>query len=571
MPSLPKLVEPRALRPVTPQANGASRLAEVIIIQTELMTSSLELTSAMARVAEKTQRLLGAEGAMVEMLEGEHLVFRAATGSAASFLGESVPCDGSVSGICVRSGSVLRCDDAESDPRAYGPMVTRMQLRSLLVTPLRHAGRVVGVLNVVSSRARAFSDDDVEILALMAGVLGAAVGRAADAAAHEQLVRDRERAVHALEEQQAVMRSFYDASPYLMAVLQREGRELRYLSANVATSRLLGHRAGALHGRLVSEMGTPAEVLSSVWQTLETAEASGGAVRIEYSHPSVEGKRWLAGTFCPLPGNEERLHPRFCFVAEDITDVVHLRERADLAERMASVGRLAAGVAHEANNPLAFVISNLAYLAEELEGITPRTLPERLPELKAVLDEARHGANRVRLVVRDLHAFARADSEAHVNLSLPQMLERALAMGMHQLEQRATIVRDFSEVPLVHGNEAKLGQVFLNLFVNAAQAIPLGAPDQHEVRITLGTLPSGRAFIDVKDTGAGIPEDLRPRIFDPFFTTRPVGQGMGLGLSVCHTIIAAHDGELSIMDTQVGRGSTFRVTLPPSTVGSSGR
>jgi signal transduction histidine kinase len=230
------------------------------------------------------------------------------------------------------------------------------------------------------------------------------------------------------------------------------------------------------------------------------------------------------------------------------------------ADRLASVGMLAAGVAHEVNNPLSFVLGNLRYARETLERRPNLSEAERV-ELLEALGEAFVGADRVRLIVQDLKAFSRPDDARERPVQLREVLRIAVKMAGSELRHRAQVVEQYDEAPLVRGSEARFSQVFLNLLINAAQAIAPGHPESNEVRITLGTDASGQAQVEVRDTGAGItPEDLA-RIFDPFFTTKPVGKGTGLGLSVCHGIVSALGGSIRVQ-SQPGQGTTFQVTLP---------
>jgi PAS domain S-box-containing protein len=246
--------------------------------------------------------------------------------------------------------------------------------------------------------------------------------------------------------------------------------------------------------------------------------------------------------------------------ASDLTERKQMQARLLLADRMAAVGTLAAGVAHEINNPLAFVLSNLSFLTEELQ-VLAREMPEgRLKEFEEVLREASDGAHRVRQIVRDLKTFSRVDEEAPTAVNLQGVLESAIMMARGELKPRARLVRDYTEVPMVEGGEGRLGQVFLNLLINAAQAIPAGVPERNEVRVGLRS-DGERVIVEVRDTGIGIPPAVRARIFDPFFTTKPVGLGTGLGLSICHGIVTSFGGDISV-ESEPGHGSVFRVSFP---------
>ncbi len=255
--------------------------------------------------------------------------------------------------------------------------------------------------------------------------------------------------------------------------------------------------------------------------------------------------------------------PTVVVVVRDLSVRKELTAKMMQLDRIIAVGTLAAGVGHEINNPLAYVVGNLEYLAEALRPLAASgALGVRGDELVEVLTDARQGAERIRRIVRDLRTFARADDEARAPVELKEVLDSAINMAWNEIRHRARLVKDYGPAPLVEGIAGKLGQVFLNLLVNAAQAIPEGAADRHEIRVVTSTDAAGRACVDVRDTGNGIPTDVLPRIFDPFFTTKPIGQGTGLGLSICRQIVGQFGGEIAV-ESAPGAGTTFRVVLPP--------
>ena len=255
------------------------------------------------------------------------------------------------------------------------------------------------------------------------------------------------------------------------------------------------------------------------------------------------------------------------------------------SEKLASIGQLAAGIAHEINNPIGFVNSNLstlsrythdllrlvaAYEADEpaADG-TPRDNRAEIrairddidleflrDDLPALIAESAEGATRVRQIVQDLRDFSRTGSTTFEPADLHAGIESTLNVATNELKYKADVVRDYGTLPLVECVAAQINQVFLNLLVNAAQAMTS--------RGTI-TIRSGRSgdqvWVSIADDGPGIPDDVLPRIFDPFFTTKPVGRGTGLGLSLSYGIVQRHGGRIEVV-SQTGKGATFTMFLP---------
>jgi signal transduction histidine kinase len=239
-----------------------------------------------------------------------------------------------------------------------------------------------------------------------------------------------------------------------------------------------------------------------------------------------------------------------------------MQEQLLISDRMASVGTLAAGVAHEINNPLAALLTNLDLLGRELAALErAHDLGEGLEDIRAELDDARESAQRMRHIVRDLKVFSRSSDEEHKSaIDVHRVLESSLRMAQNEIRHRARVLRDYHKVPLVEANECRLGQVFLNLLVNAAQAIREGDAENNQIRISTRLTAAGLVAVEVRDTGSGVEPENLERIFDAFFTTKPV-VGTGLGLSICHRIVCALGGDLEL-ESELGKGSTFRVLLP---------
>jgi PAS domain S-box-containing protein len=250
-------------------------------------------------------------------------------------------------------------------------------------------------------------------------------------------------------------------------------------------------------------------------------------------------------------------------VSRDVSDRKKLEAQLRLTETMSTVGTLAAGMAHEINNPLTYVIANLEYLAERLPQHGPWLGERQAREWVAALTEAREGAARVQRIVKDLKDASRGGEDHFGEVDVEQVLESTLKLAANELQHHARIVRDYSPVARVGGNASRLGQVFLNLLVNAAHAIREGAAHENEIRLVLRMDHKGRVVVEIRDSGRGIPEEHLSRLFEPFFTTKDVGEGTGLGLFICHRIVTDLGGVIEV-ESSPGAGSVFRVLLPPS-------
>jgi signal transduction histidine kinase/CheY-like chemotaxis protein len=264
-----------------------------------------------------------------------------------------------------------------------------------------------------------------------------------------------------------------------------------------------------------------------------------------------------------------------CLVMTDLTEQCRLNaameaERAQmqmrllLADRMSSLGTLAAGVAHEINNPLASVITGLELIRKrlpELSGLA-WTSGGELPEwMGRQVERASEGAERVRLIVRGLKGFSKADDETMGVVDPRRALDTAIALVGNEVRLRARLVKDYDALPAVWANEARLEQVFVNLLTNAAQAIPSGRANRNAIRVSGYADPVGQAVVEIHDSGTGIPPENLTRIFEPFFTTKSVGTGAGLGLALCHGIVSSLGGQITV-ESAPGRGTVFRVLMP---------
>ncbi|WNG34107.1 response regulator [Archangium violaceum] len=238
-----------------------------------------------------------------------------------------------------------------------------------------------------------------------------------------------------------------------------------------------------------------------------------------------------------------------------------LQEQLLLSDRLASLGLLAASVAHEINNPLASLMANLDFILHPEDAEGPLPVSTLSIEHEQALRDCLLCADRIREIIRDIKVFSRPDDKQRGPLDVHRVLDSSLRMAWNHIFHRARIVKDYGTCTPVLGSEAPLGQVFLNLLVNAADAIPDGQSTTQEIRVVTRQEGTSHVRVEIHDTGRGIPPELRERIFEPFFTTKPVGVGTGLGLAICRRLVTEMGGELCV-ESEPGRGSVFLLRLP---------
>jgi PAS domain S-box-containing protein len=241
-------------------------------------------------------------------------------------------------------------------------------------------------------------------------------------------------------------------------------------------------------------------------------------------------------------------------ISWDVTEQRALEANAMISDRMAAIGTMTAGIAHEINNPLTYLLANL----ELLERLATTEQGRRS------LAAAKEGASRIRSIVSDLSTFSRVGEERRVVVDVHDLIDSALRMAESTTRPRARIVRSYGAVAPVLASDARLAQVFLNLIVNAAHAIGDGDPSSDRIEIST-TMVGKKVVVEVRDTGRGIAPELLPRLFDPFVTTKPVGSGTGLGLYICRNVVTALGGTIEAENAPEG-GALFRVSLPAAGV-----
>lgn len=328
------------------------------------------------------------------------------------------------------------------------------------------------------------------------------------------------------------VRTLLDSSPDAMIMVDAPGN-VRYV--NDAALNLFGRTRDSFEG-----------------ESLAFSTVNGVPVELNISRPGAERVGELRVVDLNLDG------PGHLATIRDVTERRQLEMRLLFSDRMVSMGTLAAGVAHEINTPLTAVIANLELAisdASRSKFVVPtHTLVEHLTD-------ARDAAERVRQIVRDLKVLSRPEEDRRVPIELHAVVESTIRLAWNEIRHRARLSKDLQPVPLVLANESRLGQVLLNLIVNAAQAIQVGHADRNEIRISTRTAPNGSAVFEITDTGEGIPDDVKSRLFTPFVSTKETGTGLGLAISL--RLVKSMGGEITFTSER-GTGTTFTVVLPPA-------
>ena len=337
-----------------------------------------------------------------------------------------------------------------------------------------------------------------------------------------------------------------------LLLLRMDGR---VRSANTGLSRIVGRTREQLEGRHVSEILR----LPRLDPPREIREQRGQVI-------GADEQRIPVSVTASLLRDGRGAEGGFAVIVRDLREIEALQSRLVLSGRMAAVGQLAAGVAHEVNNPASYVRTNMLLLREywqNVSGLLEKHGLERSDESHVIfsdgrelIDESLEGIERITAIVDQIRRFSHAKSGERERAELHLLLEGVARMARPRLSAGVRIERRFGSVPAVECSPRELEQVLLNLLLNAADAVG----ESGTIRLTTSA-SGGRARIDVEDDGCGIAPEALERVFDPFFTTKPVGQGTGLGLSISYEIVQRHGGEITVR-SEVSRGTVFSVFLP---------
>ncbi|MDE3214833.1 MAG: PAS domain S-box protein [Gemmatimonadota bacterium] len=499
---------------------------------------SLELdpTRVLERFVDAASDIAQADGAAIGLM-GEDATVRVsmARGALVNLAGAQVPAGECAMGRVIRTGTPWVADDVHGDPSADFPFrrLATGTVHSVAVLPISRRGERVGAVMLVRLETNPFTEVTLSRVNSMGDLLNVALENA--------------ELVETLRQAEWRFRTLFRSAPDAVFTVLRSGR---IREANDAAADLLGVETVRLVGRRFGEL-----VVDDDRDRIDEALAAtfaGRAARLEISFRREAGgpSRLVSFAASLLP---EADPPTVLVVARDVTAERDMRVRLMQSDRLAAVGELVAGVAHEVNNPLSSIsaYAQLLLRDERLDGA-----------LREQVEVIRSETMRASQVVKDLLAFARRTEPRHEPLDLNMVVARTLRMRAYQLSSGRIVVQQSLEEGLapVIGDARQLQQVCLNLVTNATQAMAGAGGAGGALTVTTRSA-DGTVVLEIADTGPGIPAELRNRVFEPFFTTKKEGEGTGLGLSVSYGIVTAHEGRIEIAQTSP-RGTTFRVTLP---------
>jgi DNA-binding response OmpR family regulator/nitrogen-specific signal transduction histidine kinase len=433
-------------------------------------------------------------------------------------------------------------------------------LQSALVVPLHQKERSLGVLVMMSEMADLGLDDRL--------VFAEAVGHQVSVALTlTQAFADSATAARQAREHAALLESVFSSIKDPILVVDQSGRASAW---NPSAGSLLG-MTEAEHGDVAAggwaervglfqtDQTTPMAAADRPLLRALRGEAADG-VDAYLRNARTPAGAWLRISARPLLDDAGAVRGAVS-VSRDVTAERLAHEQLLISDRMASIGMMAAGVGHEINNPLSAVVANLEMATTDLAALGAAIGVDQLGELPDEIRGASEAARRVHQIAMDLKVFSGGQADENTPIDVESVLDSAVRMGWNLVQHRARVVRHYGAVPKASGAEARLGQVFLNLIVNAAQAIPDGDAEGNEIRLVTRLDDQDRIVIDIADTGSGIAPHVMSRLFTPFVTTKPVGIGTGLGLSICQRLVNAMGGSIWA-ESAPGRGTVFHVALP---------
>jgi PAS domain S-box-containing protein len=455
----------------------------------------------------------------------------------------------------------------------------RYRETTVLTTVVRNNGRDYGFLCVDTAIEFHGDLEEESLLAEVGGDIAFALG-------HIQLEEKRKRAEELLRESENKFRSFFELAPEYCFMISKDGV---VIDANESAVEAIGCQREELIGShfasiYADESKDLVKHIFSKWEGHRSFRDKELVIRTR----SNEKRTVLLSASAVRNLNGELLHS-IC-VQRDVTERKQMQASLAQSDRLASMGMLAAGVAHEINNPLSFVLYNLDSLKKDLptlfstageyrkalhQGMIGERLalaeerrnafsPDVLTDMQERFNDALAGTEKIKEIAYGLRTFSRVEKDEQSPVSLVQVVEVAVSMAFNEIKYRARLTKEYESVPTVIASEGRLSQVFLNLLINAAQAIDEGNVEGNEIRIRIWS-EGNEACVELSDTGKGIEPQHFDLLFEPFYTTKEPGTGSGLGLAISRNIIQGYGGQIEV-ESRVGAGATFIVRLPSATL-----
>ena len=521
----------------TTELEDAQRVLQRMWWLGQQVTLELNPQRVLERFVEAVSDIVQADGGCVGMIgEDGTIQIVVGTGIVESLKGMSVPITGSAMGRVIRSGTAWTLTDIHAHSGQMSPEIysaVKDTVASLAVIAISRRGDRIGAVALVTAKPREFTTADLERIEAMSDLLSVSLENA--------------ELVETLRQTEWRFRTLFRAAPDAVFTVLQSGR---IREANDAVRDVTGADPMQLVGREVVDLviAPDRELLRSALNVTFAGTPSRVELTFERNDRGVTSRRLVAVAMSRLP---EADPPSVLLVGRDVTTEREMRLRLMETDRLAAIGELVAGVAHEVNNPLSS-ISAFAQLMLRDGGLT-NTQRESVEIIKSETVRASQ-------VVKDLLAFARRREPLHELVDLNGVITRTLRLRGYQMStNQISVETDLApDLPNVAGDARQLQQVCLNLVINAVQAMT--AMGGGTLRLST-RYDKDSVVMDVHDSGPGIPEATKARIFEPFFTTKDEGEGTGLGLSVSYGIVTAHGGTIEAAETS-SNGTTIRVTLP---------
>ncbi len=531
---------------------GEAYLSAVVEAQRAVAEAGLDADAVMREVVQRTCQMTEAESAVVDLVDGEEMVQRAACGSATAHLGLRLGIQSSLSGLCLRTGEVLRCDDTETDPRVDRAAARRVGSRSVVAVPLGSRQQPLGVLKAYAPHPSAFSDAAVQTLKLLAAVLGSALHDAQRFAREQDLVAR-------LRASEELYRSVFEgAGEGYFLVRRGPDGALRYESGNRALGLILGISVDQFVGRTPEEI-LPPEAAARVLPLYQRVFDTGTPLEIEHTNDIGRGTLTTRTRYYPLKDDTGAV-VRILGMTEDVTEkVAAKREREAYARELERSNEALQDFAYVASHDLQEPLRKIRTFGNRLQAGYGEALGEQGADyLRRMLA----AAERMQDLIRDLLAYSRVSSnrQPFSPVSLESLVGDVVGDLQARIEESGARV-EVGPLPVIHADALQMRQLLQNLIGNALKFHRPGTPPA--VRVDGAVGDDGTARITVRDNGIGFDPQYVDRIFAPFERLHPRQQfeGTGMGLAICRKIARGHGGDITARSVP-DQGSEFIVTLP---------